>query len=313
MRKTCFGLLLVLTLLGALSACGGAGEESAAPTTSAARPADRLILATTTSTYDSGLLDYILPTFEAQSGITVDVVAVGTGQALVMGANGDADVVLVHARAREEQFVAEGHGTQRYDVMYNDFVIVGAPNDPAGIQGLESATEAFGRIAETEALFVSRGDDSGTHIKERAIWEAAGLNPDEFGDWYIAAGQGMGAVLTMANELGAYTLSDRATYLARRADAQSEALTLEILVEGDPILFNPYGVIPVNPQKHPGVNAEGAQKFVDWLTGLEAQELIAGFQRYGQTLFVPDSAAWHEAHPEGAAEASDAPNPTQAP
>ena len=306
--------LLAFVLLATLSACGGSDAGEPADTTPQAHAADRIILATTTSTYDSGLLDYILPKFEEQTGLAVDVVAVGTGQALAMGANGDADVVLVHARAREEQFVAEGDGTARYDVMYNDFVIVGPPDDPARIKGLASATAAFQRIAEAEATFVSRGDDSGTHIKERAIWEAAGLNPDEFGDWYIAAGQGMGAVLTMANELGAYTLSDRATYLARRADAQSEALTLEILLEGDPILFNPYGVIPVNPAKHPGVNAEGAQQFVDWLTGLEAQELIASYRRYGQTLFTPDSAAWHAAHPENAdGESATSANPTQAP
>ncbi len=319
MRKKWIGVLVSVVLLATLSACDSSDADEAAPTATAgeaaaAHAADRIILATTTSTYDSGLLDYILPKFEEATGLQVDVVAVGTGQALAMGANGDADVVLVHARAREEQFVAEGHGTARYDVMYNDFVIVGAPDDPAGIKGLESATEAFRRIAEAEATFVSRGDDSGTHIKELSIWEAAGLHPDEFGDWYIAAGQGMGAVLTMANELGAYTLSDRATYLARRADEESEALTLEILLEGDPTLFNPYGVIPVSPTKHPGVNYEGAQKFVDWLIDVETQALIGSYQRYGQTLFTPDSAAWHAAHPEGATEeTTDAANPTQAP
>ncbi len=331
MRKKWLGIFLVFVLLLTLSACGGSDEETSTDDTantpataveentaedtaaSEAHATDRIILATTTSTYDSGLLDYILPKFEEESGLTVDVVAVGTGQALAMGASGDADVVLVHARAREDQFVADGNGTQRYDVMYNDFVIVGPEDDPAGIKGLESAAEAFGRIAEAKATFVSRGDDSGTNIKELSIWEAAGLDTDEFDDWYIAAGQGMGAVLTMANELGAYTLSDRATYLARRADEESEALTLEILVEGDPLLFNPYGVIPVNPEKHPGVNAEGAQQFVDWLTSVETQELIASYQRYGQTLFTPDSAAWHEAHPEEEAETtSDAVAPTQA-
>jgi tungstate transport system substrate-binding protein len=252
----------------------------------------RLILATTTSTEDSGLLDYILPDFEEKYNAEVDVVAVGTGQALELGANGDADVVLVHARAREDAFVEEGNGTQRYDVMYNDFVIVSPADDPAGIAGMTDAAAAFAAIADAEAPFVSRGDDSGTHTKEKAIWEAAGITPE--GDWYISAGQGMGAVLTMSDELAAYTLADRATYLAM----QAEGLGLDILVEGDPILFNPYGVIPVNPEKHPDVNAELAQQFVDWLVSLETQELIASFEVNGQQLFTPDSEAWRATHGE---------------
>lgn len=261
----------------------------------------RLILATTTSTEDSGLLDYILPVFEEEYGVTVDVVAVGTGQALELGANGDADVVLVHARAREDAFVEEGNGTERYDVMYNDFIIVGPADDPAGIAGMESATEAFAAIAEGEAIFISRGDDSGTYSKELSIWEAAGIEPE--GDWYISAGQGMGAVLGMADEFQGYTLADRATYVARLA----EGLALEILVEGDPILFNPYGVIPVNPEKHPGVNDEMAQVFVEWLTSLETQELIASYEVNGEQLFVPDSEAWREAHADELAPTEEAP------
>jgi len=236
------------------------------------------------------LLDYILPDFEEKTGIEVDVIAVGTGQALEMGRAGDADVVLVHSRAAEDQFVAEGHGTERYDVMYNDFIIIGPPSDPAGISGMESAAEAFARIAETESIFVSRGDESGTHNKELAIWKEAGIEPS--GDWYQSAGQGMGAVITIANEQQGYTLSDRATFVAFDA----EGLELVILVEGDPILFNPYGVIPVNPETHPGVNYEAAQQFAEWITSLETQELIASFEVNGMQLFIPDSEAWRAAN-----------------
>jgi tungstate transport system substrate-binding protein len=269
-------------------------EEPAAEEPTAEEPAaegpQRLILATTTSTEDSGLLDYILPDFEEKYNAEVDVIAVGTGEALAMGASGDADVVLVHARAQEDAFVEAGDGTERYDVMYNDFIIVGPADDPAGIKGMKSAADAFAAIAASGATFISRGDESGTHTKERAIWAEAGIEPA--GDWYQSAGQGMGAVLTMADEQQAYTLSDRATYLAR----QAEGLVLEILVEGDPILFNPYGVIPVNPEKHPGVNYELAQTFADWITSLETQELIASFEVNGQQLFTPDSEQWREAH-----------------
>jgi len=307
-------LLLALVVAGLLAGCGGApaaepaaeepaAEEPAAEEPAAEEPAaeepeaeepaagepDRLILATTTSTYDSGLLDFILPDFQEQYGVTVDVVAVGTGQALAMGEAGDADVLLVHARAREEAFVEAGHGSARYDVMYNDFVVVGPAEDPAGVQGMESVAEAFTTIAGSEATFVSRGDDSGTHTKEKAIWEEAGLTPE--GDWYQAVGQGMGAVLTLSDEQQAYTLSDRATYLAR----QAEGLTLEVLVEGDPVLFNPYGVIPVDPETHPGVNSELAGQFVEWLTGVETQEMIGSYERNGAQLFYPDSEAWRAA------------------
>jgi tungstate transport system substrate-binding protein len=211
------------------------------------------------------------------------VIAVGTGQALEIGARGDADVLLVHARAKEDAFVAAGDGTARYDVMHNDFVIAGPAADPAGIQGLQDAVEAFQRIAKKEAAFVSRGDDSGTHTKELALWEKAGITPA--GDWYISAGQGMGAVLTMSAEKAAYTLSDRATFAARK----QEGLALDILLEGDPGLFNPYGVIPVNPTRHPNVKAALAQQFVDWLIAPETQQLIADFKIGGQQVFVPDA------------------------
>ncbi|MCB9456446.1 MAG: substrate-binding domain-containing protein [Anaerolineaceae bacterium] len=250
----------------------------------------RLILATTTSTEDSGLLDYILPDFEALYHATVDVIAVGTGQALALGESGDADVLLVHARAREDAFVESGNGLIRYDVMYNDFIIVGPADDPAGISGMTDAAAAIAQIATSGATFVSRGDDSGTHTKELAIWEAAALTPE--GDWYISAGQGMGAVLTMSEELQAYTLTDRATFATRAADG----IALMIVVEGDPVLFNPYGVIPVNPAAHPGIDAELGQAFAHWITSLPTQELIASYQVNGLTLFVPDSVPWRVAH-----------------
>ncbi len=262
----------------------------AGPSAIAQDDPQRLILATTTSTYDSGLLDYILPDFEATYNAEVDVISVGTGQALALGESGDADVLLVHARAREDAFVGAGHGLIRYDVMYNDFVIVGPSDDPAGVSGMESATEALAMIAGAEVVFVSRGDDSGTHTKELSLWAAAEIDPE--GNWYISAGQGMGAVITMAEELGAYTLSDRATYAARKA----VGLGLEVLVAGDPLLFNPYGVIPVNPDTHPQVNAELAQAFAHWIISLPTQDLIAGYERDGSPLFTPDSVPYRVAH-----------------
>jgi len=252
-----------------------------------------LILATTTSTQDSGLLDYLLPMFEDQFGIKVDVIAVGSGQALKLGQDGNADVLLVHSPAQEKDFMAAGHGVRREDVMYNDFVIVGPESDPAGIKGMISATDAFKKIAETKSPFVSRGDNSGTNTKELAIWKAAGIEPA--GDWYISAGQGMGEVLTMADEQQAYTLSDRATYLART----KEGLKLKLLVEGDKALFNPYGVIAVNPAKNLAIKNDLANQFIDWIISLPAQEKIEQFGKadFGQSLFTPDSTAWREAHP----------------
>ena len=283
-------LLLLLALGLLLSSCAPVipaipTAMAPAPTPVAAAGGGELLLATTTSTQDSGLLDAILPDFEAKTGIKVNVVAVGTGQALELGANGDADVLLVHARDREDQFVADGNAPARYDVMYNDFVIVGPTDDPAGIKGMTSATDAFSKIAGTQSLFVSRGDDSGTNTKELAIWQAAGIEPQ--GDWYESAGQGMGAVLTLAAEQQAYTLSDRATYLARKG----EGLDLDILVEGDPDLFNPYGVLPVSPTKYPDINYEGAMTFVRWITSPETQQLIAAYgkEQYGQALFFPSA------------------------
>ena len=253
----------------------------------------RLVLATTTSTADSGLLDAILSDFEGEYNAEVEVIAVGTGQALATGEAGDCDVLLVHARSREDAFVEAGHGVSRADVMYNDFIIIGPEDDPAGIKGMTDAAAAFVKIAEAQAPFVSRGDDSGTHTKEKAIWSAAVIEPS--GDWYISAGQGMGAVLTMADEQLAYTMSDRGTYLARTL----EGIELEILVEGDPILFNPYGVIAVNPEQHPSVNYGLAMSFIDWLTSVEAQAAIGEFgkDKFGLPFFYPDSERWRAANP----------------
>jgi tungstate transport system substrate-binding protein len=247
-----------------------------------------LTLATTTSTQDSGLLHYLLPDFEARYGVKVDVIAVGTGQALKLGEDGNVDVLLVHARLQEDQFMQTGHGIRREDVMYNDFIISGPTADPAGIRGMGDAAGAFRKIASSESVFISRGDNSGTHIKEIDIWAASWL--DTAGAWYISAGQGMGEVLGMADEKNAYTLSDRATYLARL----QRGLDLDLLVEGDPVLFNPYGVIAVNPEKNPAIKADLADKFIEWIVSLPVQEMIASFgiEEYGQPLFTPDSRAW---------------------
>jgi tungstate transport system substrate-binding protein len=261
-----------------------------APTTG---PRAKLILATTTSTEDSGLLDVILPDFREQFNVDVDVIAVGTGQALTLGQDGNADVLLVHARAREDAFMAEEHGVRREDVMYNDFVIIGPESDPAGIQGMTDAAEAMRMIAQSESPFISRGDESGTHTKELAIWKAAEIEPS--GAWYISAGQGMGEVITMANEQEAYTLSDRATYLARSL----AGLDMVVLAEGDPILFNPYGVIAVNPNKNPNIQLELANQFIDWIISVPVQEMIAeyGVAEFGESLFIPSSEPWMEANP----------------
>lgn len=297
MRKSRYTLLmLVLVVVLALVGCQSQPaaptatvEPTAAPTqeAAAAEPAT-LRLATTTSTQDSGLLDFILPDFEAKYNATVEVIAVGTGQALELGVNGDVDVVLVHDRAREDAFVENGDGTARYDVMYNDFIIVGPEADPAAIKGL-TAAEAFTKIAESESAFISRGDDSGTHGREKAVWAAADITPE--GDWYQSAGQGMGEVLTITNEQQGYTLSDRATYLSRLGDT----FELVILVEGDPTLLNPYGVIPVNPEKNDAINNALAMQFVEWLTSLETQALITELKISDQQLFFPDSEQYRAA------------------
>ncbi len=239
---------------------------------------EHLRLATTTSTENSGLLAELLPPFEMANGCQVDVIAVGTGKAIKLGENGDVDVVMVHARSKEDRFVAEGFGVDRRDVMYNDFVILGPAGDPAGIRGMTDVSAAMSRIATTKATFVSRGDDSGTHSREKQLWKAAGLAPS--GDWYLEAGRGMGEVIVMAGERQGYTLSDRGTYLAFMNKTE-----LQIVGEGDKRLFNPYGAILVNPQKHPHVKVELAKKFLDYLTSNQAKTLITAYRRSGEQLF----------------------------
>ncbi len=254
--------------------------------TAPARAGERVItLASTTSTENSGLLAHLLPRFTRASGIDVRVITVGTGQALRIARNGDADVLLVHHRASEERFVAEGYGVQRHDVMYNDFVLVGPGIDPAGVRGRTDAAQALAQIACARAVFASRGDDSGTHKKERDLWAAAGLDPIEAsGTWYRETGSGMGATLNAAAGMGAYALADRATWLAFRNKGD-----LEVLVEGDRRLFNPYGVILVNPARHPHVKAQDAQAFIDWLVSEPGQAAIAAYRLDGRQLFFPSA------------------------
>jgi tungstate transport system substrate-binding protein len=239
-------------------------------------------MATTTSTENSGLLNVLLPVFTKQTGITIHVIAVGSGKAMKLGENGDVDLILVHARDDELQFVKQGFGVNRRDVMHNDFVIVGPKHDPARITGEKKAAFALGQIARRRAEFISRGDESGTHIKEKALWEIAGIAPS--GPWYLQAGQGMEAVLTMANEKQAYTLADRGTFLAMESK-----LDLVVLCEGDSILYNPYGIIAVNPEKYPYVKYRGAMEFIDWITSKDGRALIAGFTVDGKQLFFPDA------------------------
>ncbi|HEX7118801.1 MAG TPA: substrate-binding domain-containing protein [Longimicrobiales bacterium] len=264
---------LLLTLFIAAQALGCAAGEQPRP--------EQIVLASTTSTEDSGLFEELIPAFEAaHPEYAVQVIAVGTGEALELGRRTDADVLLVHAPAAESVFVAEGYGLERREVMYNDFVIVGPSSDPAGVRGLADAAEALRRIAAAGAPFVSRGDDSGTHKKELALWQAAGLEPG--GDGYVDAGQGMGAVLRIASERRGYTLTDRATYLFLKED-----LALDVLVEGDERLFNQYGVIPVAGAR----NTAGAAAFTDWITSDAAQSLIGryGAERFGRPLFTPNA------------------------
>jgi len=238
-------------------------------------------MATTTSTENSGLLACLLPQFTKATGIGIHVIAVGSGAALKLGENGDVDVVLSHSPAAEREFVAKGYTRERREVMYNDFVVVGPKSDPAKIAGQTNAVTAFARIADAGVALVSRGDDSGTHVKERDLWRAAGVVPRGNG-WYLEAGQGMEAVLVMASEKGAYTLTDRGTFIA-----VEDKLRLSILCEGDPGLFNLYGVMAVNPDKHPHVKAAEAGMFVDWLTSDAGRQAIADFRKNGRQLFFP--------------------------
>jgi len=245
---------------------------------------DELILATTTSTQDSGLLDVLVPQFEKEHDYKVKTIAVGSGEALRLAGEGEADVVLAHSPKAEEDFMAAGNGESRLVVMHNDFIIVGPVDDPAGIKGATNAGDAFKKIATAEALFLSRGDQSGTNTKELSLWTSAGIQPS--GTWYQETGQGMGATLNVASDKQGYTLSDRGTYLAQKAN-----LDLELLVEGDKALFNQYHVIVVDPKKHSNVNAEGARAFASFITSPTVQATIAqfGVKQYGQALFISDA------------------------
>jgi tungstate transport system substrate-binding protein len=247
-----------------------------------AQAQDSIRLSTTTSTENSGLLKVLLPAFEAKTGTKVHVISVGTGKALELGKNGDVDVTLVHARTLEDKFVAEGLGVDRRNVMYNDFIVVGPTGDPARIKGGKDVIAAFQKIAASGNKFISRGDNSGTDVMEKGYWQQAGTRPA--GANYVSAGLGMGEVLNMAAEMRAYTLTDRATYGAYRAKTG-----LAVLVEGDKRMFNPYGIIAVNPNKHKGVNYKGAKQLIDWITSPEGQARIAAFKPEGEQLFFPSA------------------------
>jgi len=271
----------ILAFLAGLAAAVPAVQAQSQPQPNGAT-GSVLRLSTTTSTENSGLLGYLLPAFEAKTGIKVNVISVGTGKALELGKNGDVDVTLVHARALEDKFVAEGWGIDRHDVMYNDFIVAGPVRDPAGVQGSHDVVDAFRKIAAAGVKFISRGDNSGTDVMEKGYWTQAGTKPA--GADYVSAGLGMGEVLNMAAEMGAYTLTDRATYGAYKARTG-----LAILVEGDKRMFNPYGIIAVNPAKHPGINAKGAQALIAWITSPEGQAKIAAFKPAGEQLFFPSA------------------------
>lgn len=251
-------------------------------TVSGAGKENSLTLATTTSVDDSGLLSYLKPEFEKETGLKLQVLAQGTGQALKTAENGDADVLLVHSKKDEENFVAKGFGLKRIELMYNYFVITGPPNDPAGITGAKlDAAGAFQKIMETKSAFISRGDESGTHKKEKTLWAILKATPS--GDWYVSAGKGMGAVLLMADEKQAYTLTDKATYLSMR-----DKLDLKIVVDAAPDLLNQYTIIAVNPEKNQGINKKGAEKFIAWMTSPKALKMIGeyGKEKYGEGLFI---------------------------
>lgn len=244
-----------------------------------------IILQSTTSTANSGLYDHLLPMFTDKSGIRVDVVAVGTGQAIKNAVNGDGDVLLVHAKPAEEKLVADGYGVERYNVMYNDFIIVGPPSDPAKVASIVDAAAALKNIAQSKAIFTSRGDNSGTHKKEKQLWATARVDPtSESGTWYRETGSGMGATLNAAVGMGAYTMTDRGTWIGFKNKGD-----FEILVQGDDALFNQYGVILINPEKHQHVKAEQGKSFIDWILSDEGQQAIADYKLDGQQLFFPNA------------------------
>lgn len=268
----CIGLFCLFSILPSLSFPVSAQQKN-------------IILATTTSTQDSGLLDVLVPVFEKKTGFFVKTIAVGSGQAMTMGQKGEADVLLVHSPEAEKKIVAEGYGINRRIVMHNDYIIAGPKEDPAKIKGIKLASEAFKKLALANALFLSRGDNSGTHAKEKSIWKTAGINPEE-GKWYQQTGLGMGQTLNVAAEKKGYTLADRGTYLALKKN-----LNLDILVEGDAILLNVYHVIEINPNKWPKVNAAGAKAFSEFMVSKETQEIIKtfGVNKFGSPLFFPDA------------------------
>ena len=244
-----------------------------------------IILQSTTSTANSGLYDHILPIFTAKTGIKVNVVAVGTGQAIKNAKNGDGDVLLVHAKPAEEKFVTEGYGVKRFDVMYNDFIIVGPPADPAGVAGMTDGTASLAAIAKTKAAFASRSDNSGTHKKEVSLWTAANVDPGAHsGTWYRETGSGMGATLNVAVGMGAYALTDRGTWISFKNKGN-----FKIHVQGDDALFNQYGVILVNPERHPHVKAASGQRFIDWVISEQGQKAIADYKLGGEQLFFPNA------------------------
>lgn len=287
MKKKLSLLVLAITIVCMLAACTSAPAETGTEKPANPAPdAGKIILATTTSTENSGLLDYLLPEFKYDTGYDVDVIAVGTGAALQKGVDGEADVLLVHARTSEDEFMAAGNGVDRYDVMHNDFILVGPKDDPLKIKETSGSDIAASMkaIADNKATFVSRGDDSGTHKKELAIWKASEITPE--GDWYVEAGKGMGDVLQMANEMQGYTISDRATYLSMK-----DTLDLVIVCEGDENMLNPYGVITVDPKKNDQINYDGAKAFADWLVSPRGQKLISeyGVEEFGSPLFFPDA------------------------
>ena len=293
-------ILIVLTLVTFVLFAGlaGAGEKI-------------IKMSTTTSTQASGLLDVLLPELEKDTNIQVKVIAKGTGAAIRDGMDGNVDVIFVHAKDREEKFVQEGYGTQRYAVMHNDFIVLGPEKDPAAIKGITNAAEALKKIAAAKAVFVSRGDDSGTHTKEQALWESTGLplkktvqtivkkgqkkevsfvNPQGLGQWYLSIGQGMGKALTFADEKQAYILADRGTYIKYKF-GRDVPIDLAVLCEGDPALANPYGVIPINPKKHPHVKYDLSKAFAEWLVSEKGQAVIANYRLLGKQLFYPDALA----------------------
>ncbi|EMA67735.1 molybdate transport protein [Halorubrum aidingense JCM 13560] len=268
-------------IAGTLGPSGDDGSEGPAVV------GETLTLTTTTSTYDTGLLDEIHPEFEEMYGVTVDAVAQGTGAALESARNGDADVVLVHARGLEDEFLRDGYGINRRDLMFNDFVIVGPESDPAEIRGTASATEALTAIADAEARFVSRGDNSGTHTKELNLWEAAGAEPG--GDWYQETGTGMGEALNVATQQGAYTLSDRGTFISQRSAIDLVVLVQGPIEDGPEILANPYGIMAVNPGVHDNANYDLAMAYIGWITSPDAQDAISEYRTNGEQLFFPEA------------------------